>query len=178
MYTCSLAPESLSFMAHLTVEQCVVVPPHLRVNVVQVPLKALTLQALPQCSPLRYVSVINAMVLQQQRQLTGSQHKLWNQYDHLYCTCIVISTFTAKHEHHPLCRKRPSPPWGCSRPGTRWTCTRPSRPQPRAGRYGACGRRCYCGRASSSVQCEPLWSKAAPPCCLHTATPAGQRCLS
>lgn len=34
IYKLLLFPVSLSFMAHLTVEQCIVVPPHLWVNVV------------------------------------------------------------------------------------------------------------------------------------------------
>lgn len=66
-----------------------------------------------------------------------------------------------------------SPSWGCSRPGRRWTCIHPSRPQPRGGRYGACGKLCCCGRASWPARCEPPWNRAAPPCCLHRATPAG-----
>ena len=77
--------------------------------------------------------------------------------------------FMCNKKHHP------SPPQECSRPSRRWTCTHPSRPQPRVERYAACGRLCYCGRVSSSVRCEPLWNKAAPPYCLHTATPAGRR---
>lgn len=56
----------LRLLTHLTVEQRVVVPPHLRVNIVEVPLKAFTLQTLPQCNPLRDVSIINTMVLQEQ----------------------------------------------------------------------------------------------------------------
>lgn len=52
-------------MTHLTVEYRVIVPPHFWVNVVEVPLETLTLQTLPQCHPLRHISVINAMVLQE-----------------------------------------------------------------------------------------------------------------
>lgn len=55
-----------SHLTHLAIEQRVVVPPHLRVNVVEVPLKALTLQALPQRYPLRDVAVIDTVVLRGQ----------------------------------------------------------------------------------------------------------------
>lgn len=64
-WPCGLLPRPIT---HLAVVQRVVVPPHLWVDVVQVPLKALTLQTSPQCNPLRYVSVIDAVVLQQHRQ--------------------------------------------------------------------------------------------------------------
>lgn len=60
-----------SHPTHLAVEQRVVVPPHLRVNVVEVPPEALTLQALPQRYPLGDVSVIDTVVLQGQRDSLG-----------------------------------------------------------------------------------------------------------
>lgn len=63
----------LRLLTHLTVEQRVVVPPHLRVNIVEVPLKAFTLQTLPQCNPLRDVSIINTMVLQEQTSHWGGE---------------------------------------------------------------------------------------------------------
>lgn len=53
----------VGLLTHLAVEQGVVVPPHLRVNVVQVPLKAFTLQALPQSHPLGDVPVIDTVAL-------------------------------------------------------------------------------------------------------------------
>lgn len=53
-------------LAHLAVEQGVVVPPHLWINVLQVPLKAFTLQTLPQRHPLGDVSIIDAVVLPEQ----------------------------------------------------------------------------------------------------------------
>lgn len=53
-------------LTHLAVEQGVVVPPHLRVNVVQVPLEAFTLQTLPQGRPLGDVPIIDTVVLQEQ----------------------------------------------------------------------------------------------------------------
>ncbi len=56
---------SLFLLTHLAIEQRVVVPPHFWVNIVEVPLKAFTLQTLPQCNPLRDVSVINTVVLQE-----------------------------------------------------------------------------------------------------------------
>lgn len=58
-------------LTHLAVEQSVVVPPHLRVNVVEVPLKAFTLQILPQRHPLGDVSVIDTVVLQRQSDSLG-----------------------------------------------------------------------------------------------------------
>ncbi len=63
-------PVSFSLMwvwllTHLSVEQRVVVPPHLWVNIVEVPLEAFTLQTLPQRNPLRDVSIIDTVVLQE-----------------------------------------------------------------------------------------------------------------
>ena len=50
---------------HLPLKDGVVVPPHLWIDVVQVPLKVLTLQRFPQCYPLRDVSIVYPMVLEQ-----------------------------------------------------------------------------------------------------------------
>lgn len=58
----------VSLLTHLSVEQGVVVPPHLWVNIVEVPLKAFTLQFLPQRNPRRDVSVINTVVLQEHKE--------------------------------------------------------------------------------------------------------------
>lgn len=70
-----------------------------------------------------------------------------------------------------------APPWEYSRQGKRWTCTHPSTPRQHGERSAACGRQCYCGRASSFERCEPLWSRAAPPYCPHTATPDRKACF-
>lgn len=65
------SPSAASCLTHLAVEQRVVVPPHLRVDVVEVPLKAFTLQTLPQRDPLRDVSVIDSVVLRGQSHSLG-----------------------------------------------------------------------------------------------------------
>lgn len=54
---------SVWLLTHLSVEQRVVVPPHLWVNIVEVPLEALALQTLPQGNSLRDVSIVNTVVL-------------------------------------------------------------------------------------------------------------------
>lgn len=61
-----IVPVLVWTLAHLAVEQGVVVPPHLWINVLQVPLKAFTLQTLPQRHPLGDVAVIDAVVLPEQ----------------------------------------------------------------------------------------------------------------
>lgn len=66
-----LSNSATSHLTHLAVEQRVVVPPHLGINVVKVPLKALALQTLPQRYPLRDVSVIDTVVLRGQGDSLG-----------------------------------------------------------------------------------------------------------
>lgn len=66
---------------HLTVQQGVVVPPHFWVNIIEVPLKAPTLQTLPQCNPLGYVSIINTVVLQER------QRSIWEVFTSVRRAC-------------------------------------------------------------------------------------------
>lgn len=61
---------------------------------------------------------------------------------------------------------------------TRETCSRPSRLRQPVERSSWCRSRCCCCMASSSARCGPPVSKAGPPCCPHTATPAGIRTSS
>lgn len=54
-------------MQYLSISDCVVVNPHLRVHVLQVPLKAPALQSLSQSNPFRNVSKVNSGVLQSRK---------------------------------------------------------------------------------------------------------------
>lgn len=55
-------------LTRLAIEHSVVVSPHLWVNIVEVPVEALTLQTLSQSNPLRDVSKINTRVLQKHKE--------------------------------------------------------------------------------------------------------------
>lgn len=61
---------------------------------------------------------------------------------------------------------------------THETCSRPSRLRQPVERSSWCRSRCCCCMVSSSARCGPPVSKAGPPCCPHTATPAGVRTSS
>ena len=61
---------------------------------------------------------------------------------------------------------------------TRETCSCPSRLRQPVEHSSWCRSRCCYCMASSSARCGPPVSKAGPPCCPHTATPAGARTSS
>lgn len=101
----NLFSSATSHRTHLAIEQCVLVPPHLRVNVVEVPLKALTLQALPQRHPLRDVSVIDTVVLQGHRESLGRGSLCFARNSHRRLV-VTISTGPGSAKHKRQRKKR------------------------------------------------------------------------
>lgn len=95
-------PSAASGLTHLAVEQRVVVPPHLRVDVVEVPLKAFTLQTLPQRDPLRDVSVIDTVVLQGQSHSLGGGSLCFARGQHGRLMVTMRNSLFICHQKEPF----------------------------------------------------------------------------